>query len=147
MDPSLRPTGLRHRGILALVLVGLLCFEGGCVHDWVPSTPDQIEQTTSPQTVRVWLRPSAPTWQPGQLWNELGPSGNGADILVVDEASVREGSLTGAGGYTLDVRRIARLEVRKLDGGATAGVVVASILGGIGTAIGLFIVIVKPGIR
>ncbi|HEX7600104.1 MAG TPA: hypothetical protein VF316_00815 [Polyangiaceae bacterium] len=146
MKQSSRPARLRRRGIPAVLLVGL-CFQAGCVHDWVPSTPGQIEQATSPQTVRVWLRPS-PAPQPDQtsLRNELGPNSNG-DILVVEAASVRGGTLFGAGGYTVDVRSIARLEARTLDGGATAGVIVASILGGIATPIVLFILIAKPGIR
>jgi hypothetical protein len=141
MEQSSRP---------ALVLAGLLSFQAGCVHDWVPSTPDRMEQATSPQTVRVWLRatpPPSPRPEQTALWNELGTSGVGADILVVEGASVRGGTLVGAGGYTLDVRRIDRLEVRTLEGGATAGVIVASILGGIASALGLFIVIAKPGVR
>lgn len=115
----------------------------------MPSTPDQIEQATSPQTVRVWLRPSPRSPQPGQtlLWNELGAAGDQPDILIVDGASIRGGMLVGAGGYTLDVRRIARLEARTIEGGATAGVIVASVLGGIGTFIGLCIIVVKPGVR
>jgi hypothetical protein len=129
------PAGDRRHGILALGLVALLCSQVGCYH-WVPSTPDQIELAKSPATVRVSVRPSIrprPLGERPSIWNELSPTENETGTLVIKDASVRGGSLIGAGGYTLDVGRIERLEVRKLDVGATVGVTVASVVGVVAT--------------
>jgi hypothetical protein len=46
-------------------------------------------------------------------------------------ASPYVGSLVDSNGLDLDVRRIAELEVRRLDGGATAAITVVSVLGAI----------------